>query len=203
MSQIKEELPGIQIKALSVENTLSGDKRMSSINALFGRGVSVTAKASIPEEIVRSVFKLDSDTLIEAFEIMGEFAHRGGSPSNYVGNVPNLVAALFAATGQDLGSVAESSQSFLTIKKGKGYGEGLNVKLSMPNLAIGTVGGGTALPTQIQCLQMMGCTGPKSNYKFAEIIASICMAGELSLLSSLTAGTHGESHDKLGRNRPI
>ena len=44
----------------------------------------------------------------------------------------------------------------------------------MPNVLVGTVGGGTGLPTQRQCLDMISCSGPNSNFKLAEIIASVC-----------------------------
>ncbi len=37
--------------------------------------------------------------------------------------------------------------------------EGLYVSYELTSLVIGTVGGGTSLPTQKECLQLMGCYG--------------------------------------------
>ncbi len=199
-TKVKEELPDVIIKWILAENTLSGDKRTNSLNALYGRGVSVVVKASLPKDLVQSVLKVSVEKLIDSFHISSELSLRAGTSFNCYGNVPNVVAAVFAATGQDLGSVGECSQAFYNLcKNAEG---GLDISLKMPTLVVGTVGGGTGLPTQNQSLEMMGCTGPKSNFKLAEIIASVCMAADLSLSSSVTADTHAQVHDRLGRNRP-
>ncbi|XP_072036802.1 3-hydroxy-3-methylglutaryl-coenzyme A reductase 2-like isoform X2 [Amphiura filiformis] len=171
-----------KINGVMIENGLSGDKHTSTINALFGRGVSVVARASIPNSLIESVLKLKAEKLIGG---IGRDHQLKAMPSSVViGNVPNMIAAMFAAFGQDLGSVVECSQVFLNIQKGQYVGY-VDVELKMPSLAIGTVGGGTALPTQSQCLAMVGCQGePNSSRKLAEIIASVCLGAELSLLAS-------------------
>ncbi|XP_072025371.1 uncharacterized protein [Amphiura filiformis] len=193
----------IKINNFTVENILSGDKQVSSLNALFGRGVSVVARASIPDGLIESVLKLTADELLRVFAMYRDHHHRAMTPSVQIGNVPNMIAATFAAFGQDLGSVGECSQAFLNVQKGRDLGH-VDVELKMPSLAIGTVGGGTLLPTQSQCLAMVGCQGgPNSSRKLAEIIASVCLGADVSLLASFASNTHADSHDKFGRNRPI
>jgi hydroxymethylglutaryl-CoA reductase (NADPH) len=64
----------------------------------------------------------------------------------------------------------------------------------MPNLIVGTIGGGTHLPTANECLQMMDCYGSGGAKKFAEICAVTAMAGEISIIGSLAAGDFGKAH---------
>jgi hydroxymethylglutaryl-CoA reductase (NADPH) len=64
---------------------------------------------------------------------------------------------------------------------------------------IGTVGGGTNLPTQKEALKIMGLNETGDIKKFAMIIAAAVLAGEVSLLASQSAGTLGKSHIALGR----
>ena len=64
-----------------------------------------------------------------------------------------------------------------------------------------TYGGGTGLPTQKQCLDMLGCYGTGKAKKFAEICAAVVLAGETSLASAVLAGDWVTAHETLGRNR--
>jgi hydroxymethylglutaryl-CoA reductase (NADPH) len=75
----------------------------------------------------------------------------------------------------------------------------LYVSVTLPNLIVGTVGGGTSLPTQKECLQIMDCYGEGHAKKFAEIIGAVLLAGELSIASALSAGHFSNAHKKLGR----
>ena len=175
---------------------------MNALSSLKGRGISVIAKATIPEDVLMSMFGISTDLFMSITSHAGNLQHRAGMPFTHMGNTANLLAATFAAMGQDLGSVGECAQAFTKIQRATGPQGGIDYELNMPCLSVGTVGGGTALPTQSTCLKMIGCTGPKSNFKLAEIIASTCLAGDLSLASSFIAGSHVSSHDKMGRNRP-
>ena len=95
-------------------------------------------------------------------------------------NVSNILCAVFAATGQDIACAAESSSAILQImryekrssdeRRKVWHGRyahmekldqegGVYAALTLPSLVIGTVGGGTSLATQKECLQMMGCYG--------------------------------------------
>lgn len=70
----------------------------------------------------------------------------------------------------------------------------------MPAIEVGTVGGGTFLPPQNACLQMLGVAGahaesPGHNARrLARVIAASVMAGELSLMSALAAGHLIKAH---------
>jgi hydroxymethylglutaryl-CoA reductase (NADPH) len=57
------------------------------------------------------------------------------------------------------------------------------------------------LPTQRECLEMLGCYGKGKVQKFAEICAGVVLAGDISLTSAILAGDWVTSHDALGRNR--
>ena len=66
---------------------------------------------------------------------------------------------------------------------------------------MGTYGGGTGLPTQRECLELLGCYGKGKVHKLAEICAGTVLAGEVSLTSAVLAGHWVNSHERLGRNR--
>ena len=74
--------------------------------------------------------------------------------------------------------------------------------ITLPALIVATYGGGTGLPTQRECLEMLGCYGKGKVRKFAEICAAVVLAGETSLSSAIIAGDWVSSHDRYGRNRP-
>jgi hydroxymethylglutaryl-CoA reductase (NADPH) len=71
----------------------------------------------------------------------------------------------------------------------------------MPSLLVGTVGGGTILPTQKSALSIMGIDKKVSSIEFAKLIGGVVLAGELSLLSALASGALGKSHKELGRKK--
>ena len=48
---------------------------------------------------------------------------------------------------------------------------------------------------------MMDCYGTGKANKFAEIIAAVVLAGDVSLSSAILAHEWVSSHEKLGRNR--
>jgi hydroxymethylglutaryl-CoA reductase (NADPH) len=73
--------------------------------------------------------------------------------------------------------------------------------ITLPSLIVGTYGGGTALATQHECLQMLGCSGAGKADKFAEVCAGVVLAGETSLSAAVIHGDWVSSHDQFGRNR--
>jgi hydroxymethylglutaryl-CoA reductase (NADPH) len=123
----------------------------------------------------------------------------------------NILAAMFIATGQDPAHVAECAIGITTVeivsdKKAESRGQqaedGLYVSIYLPDLMVGTVGGGTGLATQKEALSILGVAGGndgKNSVKLAEIIGGAVLAGEISLLASLSAGSLSRSHQKLAR----
>lgn len=81
----------------------------------------------------------------------------------------------------------------------------LYLTCTMPSLEVGTVGGGTGLPGQSACLDMLGIRGahpltPADNSKtLAKIVCATVMAGELSLMAALVNSDLVQSHMKHNR----
>jgi hydroxymethylglutaryl-CoA reductase (NADPH) len=120
--------------------------------------------------------------------------------SNNGAHAANGLAALFIATGQDAANVAESHAAITytdLLPNGDYYWS-----ITLTSLIVATYGGGTGLPTQRECLEMMGCYGTGKVLKLAEICAATVLAGEISLACAVLHGDWVSSHDRLGRNRP-
>jgi hydroxymethylglutaryl-CoA reductase (NADPH) len=112
---------------------------------------------------------------------------------------PNGITAMFIATGQDVANVSESSAAIVyTEIEPSGA---LYISITIPSLIVATHGGGTALPTQRECLDILGCTGRGKVRKLAEIVAGVALAGEISLASAISSLDWVSSHEKYGRNR--
>jgi hydroxymethylglutaryl-CoA reductase (NADPH) len=115
------------------------------------------------------------------------------------GHYANGLTALFIATGQDVACVSEASVGITRMELTADGG--LYVSVTLPNLIVGTVGGGTSLPTQKECLELLGCYGTGKNRKFAEICGALVLAGEISIAAALSAGRFTAAHQKFGRKK--
>jgi len=71
-------------------------------------------------------------------------------------HVANVVAAMFLATGRDEAQVVEGANAITTAEVQDGD---LYVSVSIASLEVGTVGGGTKLPTQSGGLDILGVSG--------------------------------------------
>ena len=112
------------------------------------------------------------------------------------GHIANGIAALFLATGQDVACVSEAR---VGITRMETRGDDLYIALTLPNLIVGTVGGGTRLPTAQECLAIMDCVGTGKAARLAEIAAAMALAGEISIMGALCAGEFAQAHASLGR----
>jgi hydroxymethylglutaryl-CoA reductase (NADPH) len=167
---------------------------------VFGRGMSVSARATIPEAALNKVLNTTADAVIE-YDQWGRRANqRGGSPPNY--NFSNILSSSFAATGQDFGCVGESQTASMNIVRNPGPEGGIIISNHFSSMVIGTVGGGTGLPTQKACLDIVGCAGKGKVRKLAEIIAGYSLALDLSTISAVSVDEFTDAHARLGRNRP-
>ena len=108
----------------------------------------------------------------------------------------NMVGAIFLATGQDIAHVVEGSLGITTAEDRNGD---LYFSVSLPDLPIATVGGGTSLKTANESLKILGVAGSGNTKKFAEIVVATILAGELSLIGALAAGHLARAHQELGR----
>jgi hydroxymethylglutaryl-CoA reductase (NADPH) len=194
---IRGNYPGI--REFCLESNLATDKKSSQINILATRGKRVTAEATIPAALVREVMHTTPEQMFQGRQISNLGGLMAGVNNN--GNhSANAITALFVATGQDIANVAESSAALVHAElrpNGSYY-----YSITIPALIVATYGGGTGLPTQRECLEILGCYGSGKVLKFAEIIAATVLCGEISLGSAILAEEWVDAHERLGRNRP-
>jgi hydroxymethylglutaryl-CoA reductase (NADPH) len=182
----------------SLESNMAVDKKPAHINSILGRGKTVTAEVLVKGEFISRFMHTTAEEIDKAYrkQIIGGLL-AGAVGSN--GHLVNGISALFLACGQDIANIIESSVGFIYTEV---IGNDLYVSLNLPSLVVGTVGGGVSLPTQRECLELIGCYGTGKSKKFAEIVAATALAGEISLAASLVAGDFITAHEKYGRNRP-
>jgi len=187
------------IRDFYLEANLATDKKSSHINILRTRGKRVVAEATIPERLARRIMRTTPRQMFKARQVSNLGGLLAGVNNN--GNhSANGIAALFAATGQDIANVAESSAALVhteLLANGSYY-----YSITIPALIVATYGGGTGLPTQRECLELLGCYGPGRVRKFAEIVAATVLCGEISLGAAVVADEWVTAHERLGRNRP-
>jgi hydroxymethylglutaryl-CoA reductase (NADPH) len=186
------------VRRFYLESNLATDKKASQVNIMNTRGKRVIAEATIPRDTLAQNMRVDPETLhyhacIANIGTMLSGANNNGAHS------PNAITAMFIATGQDVANVSESSAAI-------GYTEvtkegDLYISITLPSLIVATHGGGTGLPTQRECLEIMGCVGKGKVKKLAEIIAGTVLAGELSLGAAISSLDWVSSHEQYGRNR--
>lgn len=174
-----------------IEGNLSGDKKASMLSFLGTRGKKVVAQARVHQKIISDLLHTSPQAMVQYYRT----SVLGGIQSGSIGvqgHFANALAAVFIACGQDVACVSEASIG-ITNMDVNAEGD-LDVTVSLPNLTVGTVGGGTHLPTARECLQMMDCYGEGKAQKFAEICAAATMAGEVSIIAALTSGDFALAH---------
>src|SRR5210317_129255 len=181
-----------------LSGNMDTDKKHSHMNMLHTRGTRVIAETVFPRETLQRLMGVDTRQLWEARNISNTGAMLAGAAYNGPHSA-NGIAALFIATGQDEANVVESHGG-LVVSELLGNGD-YYFSITLPSLIVGTFGGGTALPTQRECLEMLGCNGKDKAKKFAEIVAATVLAGDISLACAVLAGDWVSSHEKMGRNR--
>jgi hydroxymethylglutaryl-CoA reductase (NADPH) len=194
---IKKTYPG------DVKYILSGgidtDKKHSHLNMLLTRGRRVVAEAVIRKDLLKEIMGVDTKELFWSRQIQMAGAFLAASANNGA-HAANGLAAMFIATGQDVANISESHAAISysqLLENGDYYWS-----ITLTSLIVATYGGGTGLPTQKQCLEMLGCYGCDKANKFAEICAAVVLAGETSLACAVLHGDWVSAHERLGRNRP-
>ena len=183
----------------AIESNMAVDKKPAHINAILGRGKTVTAEVLIKEHVISRFLHTTAQEIDKTYRqmVMGNLL-AGALGMN--GHIANGIAALFLACGQDLANISESCVGH---SYAEAVGGDLYVSLSLPSLVVGTIGGGVSLPTQRECLEIIGCYGSGKSRKFAEITAATILAGEISLISAIVAGDFIKAHERYGRNNPL
>ena len=168
------------------------------INTMRTRGKRVTAEATIPRQVMSELMGVDTRVLAYHNGVANIGAFLSGANNNGLHSA-NAITALFIATGQDVANVAESSAAIIYTELTEQ--DDLYFSITLPSLIVATYGGGTGLPTQRECLEMLDCYGQGKVLRLAEIVAGTVLAGELSLASAISSLDWVSSHEALGRNR--
>lgn len=189
----------VKPRAAYVEANFSGDKKVSARSFLSVRGKKVTAEIALPGNLVESMLHTTATRMVE----YSRMATMGGILSGALGiqgHFANGLAALFIACGQDAACVSEAAIGVTRLDLTPG-GD-LYASVTLPNLIVGTVGGGTNLPSQHACLEILQLAGQGKAEAFAEVAACLCLAGELSLIGAISAGEFTRAHVRLARGQP-
>ena len=193
---IKANYPGGADYVLS--GAIDTDKKHSQINMLLTRGKRVVAEAVIKNDVLQRLMGVDTKTVFDYRQIGMVGGFLAGSSYNGA-HAANGLTAIFIATGQDVANISESHAgiTYTRLRENGDY----YWSVTLTSLIVATYGGGTGLPTQRECLEMLGCYGKGKVHKLAEICAATVLAGDTSLTSAILAGDWVSSHDRLGRNR--
>jgi len=205
IKRLLDVFPDMEIVSLS--GNFCTDKKPAAVNWVEGRGKSVVAEAIVPAHIVNSVLKTSTAALVDlniSKNLIG--SSMAGSIGGFNAHAANIITALYIATGQDAAQNVGSSNCITLMEAAGESGEDLYITCSMPSIEVGTVGGGTFLPAQSSCLEMLGVKGPhptnpgENSQTLARIVCGTVLAGELSLMSALAAGHLVRSHLKHNRS---
>ena len=181
-----------------VESNMSGDKKASAQSFQSVRGRKVSAEVRLPRKIVERHLHSTPEKMVDYWRMSAI----GGVLSGTIGvqgHYANGLTALFIACGQDAACVSEAAVGVTRFEIGSA-GE-LYAAVTLPNLIVGTVGGGTGLPSQRACLEILGLAGTGHARALAEVCAALALAGELSIIAALSAGQFAQAHAKLARGR--
>src|SRR5208337_342299 len=192
---------GTGVRLIALSGNMCTDKKPAAINGILGRGRSVVAGVSLTHELISQVFKTDARTLFEVNHRKNFVGSARAGSMGFNAHAVNVVAAMFIACGQDAAHAIDGSTCITTVDL---TDTGVYVAVTLPSLPVGTVGGGTGVETQAECLKLLGVAGsgtpPGTNAKkLAEIIGAAVLAGELSLLGALAAQHLARAHQQLGR----
>ncbi len=199
VAELIAQATGVKLVALS--GNMCTDKKPAAINAIMGRGRSTVAGVALSHELIAQIFKTDARTLFEVNYRKNLIGSARAGAMGFNAHAANVVAAMFIACGQDAAHAIDGSTCITTVDL---TDTGIYIAVTLPSLPVGTVGGGTSVETQHECLRMLGVAGGgepagTNARKLAEIIAAGVLAGELSLIGALASQHLARAHQKLGR----
>lgn len=206
LHRLQQQFPDMQV--LAVSGNYCTDKKSAAINWIMGRGKAAVCEATVPAKVVREVLKSSTAALVELNvnkNLVG--SAMAGSIGGFNAHAANIVAAIYIACGQDPAQTVGSSNCITQMEAVGPEGEDLYISCTMPSIELGTVGGGTNLPPQQACLQMLGVQGTSSSRpgenarQLARVVCATVLAGELSLMSALAAGHLVKSHMTHNRSK--
>lgn len=199
---IRTEFPretGLSILDWYVDSQMGAEKKVNAMTYSTSlRGKRVLAEVHLKRDVMTRVLRVTPEDLFEAL-VAGVGPNIASVAIGCNVNFANVVAALFTATGQDIATVPESCQGQLSFRL---LEDGMYFGVMLPGVVVATIGGGTALPSQRACLELIDCFGAGKAKKLAEIVAVTAMCLDLSTYSAIAADHFVQAHERLGRNRP-
>jgi hydroxymethylglutaryl-CoA reductase (NADPH) len=196
MAYVMERAPVKPERAI-LEANMGGDKKPSHEYFQSGHGKSVLAEAFLSDEQIRRVLRTTAEDL-EALSWAGTHGAVASGMQSVAFTPASAIAAVFAATGQDLGMVGTSSMAHGTARRVPG---GLQATIRFGGLEVGTVGGGTTLPSARDWLASIECAGSGTVYRFAQLVAGAALCLEISASAAMaTAGSENffKAHHERG-----
>lgn len=181
-----------------IESNYSGDKKAAAVSFGHVRGRKVSSEIHLKKEVVEKVLRCQPEDMVQYWQSSTMGVIQSGSIGAQ-GHVANGLTALFIATGQDVACVSEAAVGITRMELTPEGG--VYACVTLPNLIVGTVGGGTYLPTQRECLEMLDCYGTGKVQKFAEICGALSLAGEISIAAAMASGQFVHAHRKFGRKK--
>lgn len=179
-----------------LEANLSGDKKATTRSLAGVRGKRVIADVTLSRKLVRDRLHTTPERMVD-YWIGGALGGVMSGTTGVQGHFANGLAALYLACGQDIACVAESATGITRMELDRN--RDLYVSVTLPNIMVGTVGGGTGLPSASACLEILGLTGPGNSRALAEVCGATVLAGEISIIGAFCSGDFARAHHALSR----
>ncbi len=187
----------VQPRYWFLEANLSGDKKATARSLSGVRGKRVVADVVLPAALVEQALHTSPRRMVE-YWCGGALGGVMSGTIGVQGHFANGLAALFLACGQDVACVAESATGVTRMETTEA-GD-LYISVTLPNIIVGTVGGGTGLPSAKACLDILGLSGSGNAVSFAEVCGGLVLAGEISIIAAFCSGDFAAAHQCLSRN---
>lgn len=183
------------IKCISISGNYCVDKKPSWLNFLSGRGFIANAEVVIPEKVLQATLKTTAESFYDTWIAKCMIGSAMSGSMGFNAQYANVVGAMYLATGQDIAHVVEGSSGITTAEiKGKD----LSVDVYLPSVMLGTVGGGNENPSQKEAMSLLGINNVE---EFAKVVSVATLAGEISLIASLSEGSLARAHQRLRKKK--
>ena len=183
-----------------LEANFSGDKKSTAKSMGHVRGKRVIADITLPRALVEQQLHTTPERMVEYWYAGAIGGVRSGA-TGIQGHFANGLAALYLACGQDVACVAESATGITRLETT--VDGNLYASVTLPNIMVGTVGGGTSLPSAKACLDILGLAGCGKSTALAEVCAALVLAGELSIIGAFCSGDFALAHRALSRGEEL
>jgi hydroxymethylglutaryl-CoA reductase (NADPH) len=186
-----EAATGLRPARVLLEANMGGDKKPSAQYFVGGgHGKTVLAEVTIREQTLRGILRTTTRDMV-ALEHLGLHGSHASGMQSVAFTPASIIAALFAATGQDLGMVGTSSMAHDVLEP-LPDDAGIHLSIRFAGLEVGTIGGGASMPHARAFLSLLRCSGPGSAARLAQIVAAAALCLELSAAAS--AATPGSEN---------